>query len=65
MSNENRLGHNLTPSPHNYHVMDVTLPCERNFVAEFRSLQAAREYALDLSMRGGCVLTIDKGEYVK
>jgi hypothetical protein len=66
MDNARTMNHGARmPSPHNYHVMDVTCPADYNFVAEFRSLKAAREYALDLSARGGCVLTVVKGEYVR
>ena len=53
------------PSPHKYHVMDVTFPITPCLVAEFHDKKAAREYALELSARGGCVLTIQKGEYVR
>ena len=53
-----------TPSPHHYHVMDVTHPAAPAFVAEFRDHRAAKEYALDISQRGVPV-RVDKGRYVK
>jgi len=57
----------VTPSPHNYHVMDATptCPADKAFIAEFHDLQAAREYALDASMFHGGTFKIVKGEYVR
>jgi uncharacterized protein YbdZ (MbtH family) len=57
----------IKANPHHYQVWDVSMPVPsaQNIVGQFHTKEAAKDYAIQLSAQGGCVLAIRKGEYAR